>query len=268
MKRVSPFILSVFLFLGCASSGTPAPGDFAVESGMKADSFEKGIEYVKQGIEAREKGKEETARQAFIKAGRQFDEVDDEIRSLMNTTTSTLKKIINMSGFEYAPKKSFELLVIYLEMQNAYMVRDTQALYDLEVDFRAAYEVVRQTTVEEKQKRLEELGQEVTEKSADIQKQAQEDIFEIYTTIYVVKKGDTLPSIAARHEIYNDSYMWPLVYKANRDQIKDPKIIYVGQDLKIPREITMEEIIEARREAGAPEPEKIPKEAYIPRRKK
>jgi len=268
MKRVSPFILLVVLFFGCASSGTPGPSDTAVENELKGDSFEKGIEYVKQGIEAREEGEKEAARKAFVKAGRQFDEADDEIRSLMNTTTSTLKKIISMSGFEYAPKKSFELLVLYLEMQNAYMDRDTQALYNLEVEFKAAYEEVRQTTVEEKQKRLEELGQEVSEKSADIQKQAQEDIFEVYTTIYVVKKGDTLPSIAARHEIYNDSYMWPLVYKANRDQIKDPKIIYVGQDLKIPREITMEEIIEARREAGAPEPEKIPKEAYIPRRKK
>ena len=58
------------------------------------------------------------------------------------------------------------------------------------------------------------------------------------------------------------------IYKANRDQIKDPKVVYVGQDLKIPRDITVEEIIEARREAGAPEPEKIPKEAYVPRRKK
>jgi len=268
MKRVSPFILLVFLLLGCASSGSPAPGDSAVESGMKGDSLEKGIKYVKQGIEAREEGEEEAARQAFIKAGQQFDEADDEIRLLMNRTTVTLKRIISISGFEYAPKKSFELLVIYLEMQNAYMDRDTRALYDLEVEFKATYEEVRQTTVEEKQKRLEELGQEVTEKSADIQKQAQEDIFEIYTTIYVVKKGDSLPSIAARHEIYNDSYMWPLVYKANRDQIKDPKIIYVGQDLKIPREITMDEIIEARREAGASEPEKIPKEAYIPKRKK
>ncbi|MCK7515438.1 MAG: LysM peptidoglycan-binding domain-containing protein [Desulfobacterales bacterium] len=82
----------------------------------------------------------------------------------------------------------------------------------------------------------------------------------------MVKKGDTLPSIAARHEIYNDSFMWPLIYKANRDQIKDPKVLYAGQDLKIPREMTIEEIVEARREAGAPEPEKIPKDAYIAER--
>ena len=153
-------------------------------------------------------------------------------------------------------------------MQNAYMDRETKVLVGLDAEFNAMYQDAQQKTVEEKQKRLEELGQEVTEKSEEIQKQAQEDIFEVYPTIYVVKKGDSLPSIAARHEIYNDSYMWPLVYKANRDQIKDPKIIYVGQDLKIPREITMEEIIEARREAGAPAPEKIPKDAYIPKRKK
>jgi len=62
--------------------------------------------------------------------------------------------------------------------------------------------------------------------------------------------------------------MWPLIYKANRDQIKDPKVLYTGQDLKIPREMTIEEVIEARRESGAPEPEKIPKDAYIPKGKK
>jgi hypothetical protein len=62
--------------------------------------------------------------------------------------------------------------------------------------------------------------------------------------------------------------MWPLIYKANRDQIKDPKDLYAGQDLKIPREMTTDEIVEARREAGAPEPEKIPKDAYTPKGKK
>lgn len=267
MKRISPFILLVFLFLGCASSGSQIPRD-AAESSMKGDSFEKGLELVKQGIDAREEGDEETARRAFIKAGRHFDEADDEIRSVMYATITKIKKIISMTGFEYAPKESFELLVIYLEMQNAYMDRNTQVLLGLDAEFNAMYQDAQQKTVEEKQKRLEELGREVTEKSEEIQKQAQEDIFEVYPTIYVVKKGDSLPSIAARHEIYNDSYMWPIVYKANRDQIKDPKIIYVGQDLKIPREITMEEIIEARREAGAPKPENIPKEAFIPKRKK
>ena len=49
-------------------------------------------------------------------------------------------------------------------------------------------------------------------------------------------------------------------------EMKDPMVIYVGQDLKIPRDITVDEIIEARREAGAPEPEKIPSGAYVPKK--
>lgn len=267
MKRILSFILVTLLFLGCASSGEQIKSDAAVD-GKQNDSFENGLELVKQGIEAREQGDEKTARRAFIEAGRHFDEADEESRTVMYNTITKLKKIISMAGFEYAPKESFELLAIYLEMQNAYMDRNAKVLLGLDAEFNSMYQDAQQKTVEEKQKRLEELGQEVTEKSEEIQKQAQEDIFEVYPTIYVVKKGDSLPSIAARHEIYNDSYMWPLVYKANRDQIKDPKIIYVGQDLKIPREMTMEEIIEARREAGAPAPEKIPKDAYIPKRKK
>jgi len=268
MKKICLCILPIFLFLGCASNTASIPGDAAMDRGVQEDSFEKGLQYVKQGLDARQDGDTEAARQAFIKAFRHFDEEDTFSRSLMYAATAKLKKIITMSGFEYAPKKSFELLVVYLEMQNAYIDRDMKSFKDIEILFNSVYQEVQQTTVTEKQKRLEELGQEVTLKSDEIQKQAQEDIFEVYSTIYVVKKGDTLPGIAARHEIYNDSFMWPLVYKANRDQIKDPKIIYVGQDLKIPREITMEEIIEARREAGAPEPEKIPKEAFIPRRNK
>jgi nucleoid-associated protein YgaU len=268
MKRISPFILLVLLFLGCASTGTQSLNDADIKSATAGDSSEKGIESKQKGIQARDAGDDEIAKAAFIKASKHFDEENKEVRILMKTSAFKLRKIISMSGFEYAPKKSFDLLVIYLEMQNAYIDREMSTLRDLEVQFNAAYQEVQQATVMEKQKHLEELGQEVEEKSDEIQKQAEEDIFEIYPTIYVVKKGDTLPSIAARHEIYNDSYMWPLVYKANRDQIKDPKIIYVGQDLKIPREMTIEEIIEARREAGAPEPEKIPKEAFIPRRKK
>jgi nucleoid-associated protein YgaU len=42
-------------------------------------------------------------------------------------------------------------------------------------------------------------------------------------TSYTVRRGETLPQIAARNEIYNDASLWPLIYRANRDQIRDPK---------------------------------------------
>ena len=51
-------------------------------------------------------------------------------------------------------------------------------------------------------------------------------------TIYHVKKGDTLSRIAK--QFYNDPAQWELVYNANRDSLKSPSGIRVGQTLIIP----------------------------------
>lgn len=64
---------------------------------------------------------------------------------------------------------------------------------------------------------------------------------------YTVRRGETLPQISARTEIYNDSTLWPLIYRANRDQIRDPKRLWPGQVFVIPRNFSRDEAIEARR---------------------
>lgn len=66
---------------------------------------------------------------------------------------------------------------------------------------------------------------------------------------YTVANGETLWTIAARKEIYVDALLWPLIYKANRDQIKDPRQIYPGQVLDIPRNVSRQEQEEARETA-------------------
>ena len=67
---------------------------------------------------------------------------------------------------------------------------------------------------------------------------------------YTVRRGETLPQIAARTEIYNDYSLWPLIYRANRDQIRDPKQLWPGQVLKIPRHFSRDEALEAKRYSG------------------
>ena len=67
---------------------------------------------------------------------------------------------------------------------------------------------------------------------------------------YTVRRAETLPQIAARTEIYNDSSLWPLIYRANRDQIRDPKQLWPGQVLKIPRHFSHDEAQEAKRYSG------------------
>lgn len=68
-------------------------------------------------------------------------------------------------------------------------------------------------------------------------------------TTYVVKDGETLWTIAARRDVYGDALLWPLIYKANRDQIKDPRQIYPKQILAIPRNVSDAEREEAREKA-------------------
>jgi nucleoid-associated protein YgaU len=71
-------------------------------------------------------------------------------------------------------------------------------------------------------------------------------------TSHTVVKGEYLWKISGYEIIYNDSLQWPIIYHANADQIKDPNLIYPKQVLKIPRDLTEEQIREARKEASKP----------------
>ena len=57
-------------------------------------------------------------------------------------------------------------------------------------------------------------------------------------TYHEVKKGECLWKIAEYKEIYNDPFMWPLIYRANKDKIKDPDLIFPKQVFSIPRDYT------------------------------
>jgi nucleoid-associated protein YgaU len=47
-----------------------------------------------------------------------------------------------------------------------------------------------------------------------------------------VKKGDTLSKIAKA--IYGDPSLYTKIFEANKDQLKNPDLIQVGQKLRIP----------------------------------
>jgi len=67
---------------------------------------------------------------------------------------------------------------------------------------------------------------------------------------YVVEKHDSLWAISGRSQVYGDPFEWPLIFKANRDQIADPDEISPGQDFSIPKGQTSDEIARARQLAG------------------
>ncbi|CAD1786913.1 LysM peptidoglycan-binding domain-containing protein [Xanthomonas arboricola pv. juglandis] len=47
-----------------------------------------------------------------------------------------------------------------------------------------------------------------------------------------VQAGDSLSSIAKRH--YGDGNLWPRIFEANRETLKDPDKIFPGQVLQLP----------------------------------
>lgn len=63
---------------------------------------------------------------------------------------------------------------------------------------------------------------------------------EVKETMYTVVRGDHLWGIARKSEHYGNGFAWPMIYKANRDKIKNPDLIFPKQVFSIPK-LTEEE---------------------------
>lgn len=60
---------------------------------------------------------------------------------------------------------------------------------------------------------------------------------------YTVVPGDWLRKISKQPRIYSDEEKWKRIYRGNRDQIKDPNLIYPGQTFAIPRGAPTQHIV-------------------------
>ncbi len=56
-----------------------------------------------------------------------------------------------------------------------------------------------------------------------------------------VVKGESLWKIAKYKDVYENPFMWPVIYKANHDKIKDPDLIYPKQVFSIPGDVSSED---------------------------
>lgn len=84
----------------------------------------------------------------------------------------------------------------------------------------------RETLEKESFKEAKKIAQEVKELALKAEAKLPE--------YHKVKKGETLEIIAK--EIYEDPEKWILIYRANKDKIKDANIVHPGQILSIPKE--------------------------------
>ena len=78
---------------------------------------------------------------------------------------------------------------------------------------------------------------------------AEEKPVQVASGHYTVVQHDTLWGIAGKDDIYSDSFQWPLIFKANRDTIKDPDLIYPKQDFTISKGMSPEDVAHAKKMA-------------------
>jgi LysM repeat protein len=65
-----------------------------------------------------------------------------------------------------------------------------------------------------------------------------------------IEKGQTLWSIARSGNGFGKACNWPLLYKANKTDVQDPDLIYPGQVLNVPKNVTAVESDNACKAAG------------------
>lgn len=65
----------------------------------------------------------------------------------------------------------------------------------------------------------------------------EEEVAEVFaeSQFYTVQKGDSLSKIAKK--FYGNAMKYPVIFEANKPMLKDPSLIYPGQNLRIPSEV-------------------------------
>lgn len=119
------------------------------------------------------------------------------------------------------------------------LFRQLDGLYQ---DAESYFEKEEYTDSIEKAKETIELAEKMLKlKKAMVQKdmgqagfQDQTGVAEVTFKSYRVKKGDCLWKIAMRPSVYRKAYLWPLIWFANKEMVKDPDLIEPGTALKIP----------------------------------
>ena len=85
---------------------------------------------------------------------------------------------------------------------------------------------------------------DIDAKFAALKSKVPDNIFDKYTVV----KGDYLWKIAKKDDIYGNAYQWIRIYTVNKDQIKDPDLIYPDQIFNIARGVGRNEHLVAKGE--------------------
>lgn len=156
----------------------------------------------------------------------ELDSLEAEIASVADETLGLIG--VTMGGFQATQKRLGDLAEILrglasLPIEELFNQRDQLDAIAAEI---AALKEDKVSAHPDIAAQIPPLVDSLTELQAKLPRQTDID--------YVVNHGDNLWDIAGAEDIYADPYMWPRIYRANRDQIRDPDLIFPKQTLVVP----------------------------------
>jgi nucleoid-associated protein YgaU len=256
--RVSVIILLVVLvliaFVGCAKPPTKEMSDARMEfqaatdaeaQSYASDMYMSAEDALNEATALMERKKYKQAREKALEALQLSREARNNAIANKNSMNRSAQEMYDMAleavnmanqagAYTYAPQQMEDAQRTLEEARRAYEAGD--------------YVTARQLaeTALAKARQAEETARQVgATKRAEMEAMAQQQAQEMrdpgamprpYPTNHIVIKGETLWWIAEYNQIYDEPFQWPVIYKANRSQIKDPDLIFPDQNFVIPRE--------------------------------
>jgi nucleoid-associated protein YgaU len=189
--------------------------------------------------------REANAKKAADACATECDRIKGEIASTQSQTDAVWNEILTSIGTNQSGVDSYRSDLRSLEAQvNGLLALSPEEL----LKRRDEIKVVEDKLAELKKNRISALT-EMQNSIATIDgkiTQAKNKMPKALYDMYNVVVGDYLWKISGKKDIYADPMKWMRIYSYNKDQIKDPDVIYPDQKFKVQRECGPDEYLVAK----------------------
>lgn len=228
-KIIFTVVLSLVLTLGASLS-------FA-QVKMTMEEYEKQLSQWQQRLETAEKGKAD--------CGAKNETLQQQIDATQAETDKVWKEILGEIGTDQAGVDAFRADLKALNAQcDGLLALSPEELFKKRDEIKAIEAKLAQAKLNRISAltEMQNLIATIEGKLTQIKNKMPKAVYDPYTVVV----GDYLWKISGKPAIYNDPTHWMRIYSYNKDQIKDPDLIYPNWVLKIQREVGPDEYLVAK----------------------
>jgi len=225
-----------FTLVLCLAFTLGASLSFAQEK-MTMEEYEKQLAQWQQRLDAAEKGKAD--------CGAQNEELQKQMDAVQAETASVWNAILAEIGTDQAGVDAFRAELKALNSQcDGLLALTPEELLKKRDEIKAIEEklAAAKTNRVSALTEMQNLIAAIEGKLTQIKNKMPKAIYDPYTVVV----GDYLWKISGKKEIYNDPTHWMRIYSYNKEQIKNPDLIYPEWVLKIQRECGPDEYLVAK----------------------